>query len=358
MLYLLFVIMTLTASVSLFAGEVVKKNRKKSYVVVDISQKDGAKKKQRVCFFAQDQRLGCGRVQRVGKRRSIVRVKRSLFKKLSKGDLAELQGGSKTSASYGMAVVFIPGQGPAQYNDLSYFYYDPNQPESLWENLGTRSSDLLRLGIEANIPIGQTHTLKTGLRYGTFTNSSFKPVTRSSADYLPENLERPNLFVETRTAATQFGVWLDWMFYKLNLGSSLGLGFGAGLDFDSSTVELRATRKDDGTNPDQPIVDDWIIADARSTLTVVSLRLTPDLSFKLGSFGEIFLNPLLILPLTASNAFTTEFFTEDPDAEIDNVVLNNNLGAIPDPKKDLEDALGHSKSSIAFHVVVGTRIQF
>ena len=335
-----------TLSAPALGQKVVGKNKKRKVIRISGGKAKGFIKGARVCFFGKKgKKVACGKVVRAGGKASFAKVSPKRFRRVRKGMTAKLQGaagqaegaladatdsvtqGSTSGApshltnfKLGYIISFL---SPATYEKLTYSPPAADASEgsvgSLWKADSTSSLSIFGFIAEGDFGIGDSMAASFGLRFRYYRDFI------AQSDY---SATEKNLYVETEQTASAMGFYTDFTF--LNIGTS-GTFFqmSSGLDYDMSTVEFKATQKDDDGEDVQ-----GEIASATSSLSVISLRLGMDVGMTIfdpiGILGGI----NLLVPVAEMGA---SFSGKINDT---NETLLSGSG-----DEDLETALDHKKAS-------------
>ena len=331
----------LFVSSSLNAATVIKKRAKKSVIVIDEGKASGFEKGVRVCFYSpNDKKRACGKVVRAKKKRAFIRVPRKRFKKVRKGFAAEIAdggggGGSSSGSMSGTALrmSYLPAVvSTATYNKIN-FKPPEGTAETLWDNAGASNNTFFGFGGGLEF---RDFGLDIGFKYRIYqaylVDTSWSPLQSQQANFVDHKLE-----------GNSIGISIDYLMYS-NMGGGSALAYGFGLDVDNSTITFSAIHKND----DDASFENSLFT-ASSAGSIISLRVP--FRYDLGvdsSFGLSFGGALLI---PVSGAPTTSVEIAENEEQI------NNLSGI-EPADDFIAALGHTKSSVGFDLLIGFYLVF
>lgn len=354
---------------SLFAQEATVKSvrKKKRVVTIDQGSNGGFKSKTKVCVFdTSDKKITCSKIGRARKDTAFFRIKSAKeFAKIKKGMTVKIEGtGSTLTSSFNKKEVavdqpkgrsnlklgyVITPVAPSNFSKLTYnppfietpgaegqpsSYKDAETVDTLWESTGTNSSSLLGIGAEFEYAFSQSFSLTTGLRYRFYKDFLAK------TDY---SMVDSSQYLELTQKASAVGLYFDFQFLNLELGTSTFLRMSSGLDYDMATMTLVADHKVDSDSSAQSLGQ---IYKATSKLSTISLRLGSSLNL-------LFLDPLgfymgfnLLVPITASGG--------SPAVDIADPYQNR----VPNAEEDFKTALAHKKSSFGAEIFLGGAISF
>lgn len=334
-------------------AEVSKINTKKGEVLISEGGDQGFVKGAKVCFFdAAEKKRGCARVIRSKPDRAIVKIKNPKFLKIIRPGMivqpdssTPLPGGEPDPPPPGgfhrtnFKLLYLPGLTAIQSQRIAYYDRTSDDTTSWWISEGRNgytalgSIEPVAVGAELEFGIGSSFSLAVGGRfryqsaYGSISNLSL-------TQELP-------LYVATNISGMSFGGWSDFYFLDL-LGPTFLIRFGAGLDFEWSSVDLVATLHSDD---DPDLAEDF--AKSSSSVMGLGFRLPISVNLFFESFG-LLVSAVPIVPLVAfGQSFSATFGGEFPEAEDD-----------VDPSNDLKTALGHGKGTWGVEAVVGAYIPF
>lgn len=281
------------------AATVKRVLRKKSVVIIDEGKSSGIQKKAKVCFFNGDgEEITCGRVRRVKKSVSYVRVKKKFIKKIRKGFSAEVEGGGGGSSSSSGSMLAIRGflggsyLLPASATAPAYAASTASSGGPFWESGTERGTGVMVGGEVEYVPL----SIAAGFRYFVMS-----PVWKVEMDYSDTATE----YVYLEQSQSSMGFWADYL-YPLNMGG-MTLNVGGGLDIEMSTVRFEALQMTDGSD------ESANLAQGTSSVTAIGLRVPVRLDVPMGG---IILNVggALVIGLSGTPAISFASESEDPNA--------------------------------------------
>ena len=342
----------LLGSSSLSAASIKALSKAKSLVQIDEGSDSGLKKGTEVCFGDKKTKTNpCGTVTGLKKNTAVVKLSNeSDFGKLKKGMQANYEASSVKIADEG-ATNSGPLAGAHRRNiELMQIttlmhaftanklgYSAPpaaasGTTSSLWNATGTPDYSIIGFGLKGEFPIGKKFSVSVGGRMAMIRGfSSIDSYYNTGTTAVsPE-------YVETSQTFSSMGLWSDFFFLDLALGSKFILRAGAGLDLDMSTVAFSATQKDERAAQ----ATQGEFAKAESSLKTVSLRIPLAAHLFLKPIG-LSLSPVVAVPLMASASSTAS------STDTNSSRLNGANAA-----DDLKTSLGHKKNSFAFMLQAG-----
>ncbi len=341
MKYILLASLFLITSSLGHAATVKKVNAAKGLVTVVGNEGDTLKDGAIYCVHISPIEKECGSIIKVKAAVAVIKLdNKKAIKQVKNGMIARPSDGSATSSSLNV----LSTQPTRIYTALSpspllpFIFHSPEYvapenttPSSLWKDGGKISNTLFGVAFATTFPIGK-FGLTPGVRYRKTVANEVE------SNYDPDHR---NPYIASSTSANALGVWLDFQAYRLGFGERSGITMSAGLDFDSSVVTFKATKKDDtGTTAESDI------AKATSKLSVASLRVGGGLDLVFyGPFG-VTLGTTVLVPLAASSAS----FSGD-------VIEGEGRGAT-ETADDLKKKIDHKKASFAAELLIGTVFAF
>lgn len=350
------------------SAKVRKIIKQKKLILINAGKDDGLKKGEKVCFYKKPKakkKVACGKVKRLKPTKALVKVKKP--KKIKKGFTAKYNikrkrkapkepkkqhpsepaimapqqdlvvepsrdyenvSSSFDFAARGLWLPYIAPLTPASYNLLTYDGAHTTQGGSLWKSEGLysegqNSSIFLSFG-------GELELKDIGIRFGIHYKAYQTYAAESDYD-----ISQPNLYLFSSLIADALGFYADYAFYFSEF--SVGLG----VDIDSTTLTLVATRFDD--NGVEPIEDIYGIEGSTNILSLrVPVRWDPYFDPVGLSMGLNFMIPLTALgtQVTVVHADTT------------------NGSKVLSVEDDAIEALNLGTGSIALEFVIGAFIGF
>lgn len=323
---------------SLYGATVKRVIKKKRIVVIDAGKNEGLSKGIKVCFLKENgKKVACGRVRKVRKKVSFVRVNKKRLRRVKKGmeatftvkgveteeSATEIASSDSLSSKKTQIQVFylITPMTPSKFQKLNYS--EPvSGAETMWDPSGDIGSANLGFGANVTFSIFNS-TIGVGGRMRTYT-------TQEVEGYYQQNT--PSQFVLMEQKASAIGFWIDYYYFDTKM-SLLSIQIAAGLDVDMTTVDLTATQGDDNTSENNPI------ASGTSKATTLSLRNLINIYMDFDGFGIGTMMNFLI-PVAGTPTFSGS--VDDPNA--------SNLGV--EPVSDLETSLDHKKASFGLEIMV------
>jgi len=325
----IFISLLLIADYNLYASEVIKRRKKRKVAVINQGSDDGLSKGDKICFYSsKGGKVACGKIRRIKKNKSFVKVNKKRFRKVRVGMTASAEGSASLKFNI-KGGYLLTVAAPSTYEKLAFVPPD-GQVETVWSSLSTNTDNYVGGWGEIEIPISGFGLALGGRMkiYGTFKyDSDYKTAQESS-----------NEFVTFEQSISNLGFWLMLNFAQINIGPIIS--FYGGLDIDNQTISLSISQNSDEG-------DSFSIFSGQSNLTVISLAAATQLEMDLGTIG-LFATPKILLPISSSGGALSG--DEIVDTEITNAISN--------PNEDLQTALNHIPSSFAFEVLIGTKINF
>ena len=357
-------------------------SQEKGLVSVQLGAEESAKNNQEVCFYAENlKKLACGTVKKIKKnQKMIVKIHNTeTLSNLKQGDLVsfKINDQNASSSSEGESDDARKGKKkpswlfaigweldpllPVAFNEIYYQAPSSPTPSTLWQSSGSLSSGSFRpnqytaLSGQIGIPVGYRRFI-LGVRYQLF-QTLIQP-----SDY---QIATSDPFASTQIKASGFGAWTDFEFSQIKLSKALRLSFLSGLDLESISVNISATKQSGSPGSGSPASLTELrpsskgihllaensttlgtIATATSQIAVLSLRVGSRLDVQILSFMGVSFSATAILPLFAPiDRFSATF----ADGE--------NQG-LSDPQADLKSALGLKKRAIALEATLATYFSF
>lgn len=333
-----------SAGTAAFAATITKIDSSKGGAYIDEGKNNGIDKGSTVCFYdSNDLELGCGAVVKASKSKAIVKLKKKkILQKLEVGMTAKVKdedGGDSSSESKAdkssskskktsmkhrrnFKAMYLLGLVPGPYKKLSYDA-DAKEKTYTWKDNGSNSLNISGGGAEIEFPTGPV-SLSIGVKYRYFFDFI------STADY--GQGESSSVYVELKESGSSVGGWFDLHFFEVAMGKSTFFKTGLGLDFESTSVTLLATKKDDDKK-----ISDTEILNAKSSLTTIGVRLPLTLTFFFDPVG-IHLGVVPVVPVSGTSTLAATFES----------------GATDDQKTEtLKTALAHQKSSFGADFALG-----
>lgn len=329
-----------------YSAKVIKILKKSRYIVTDLGSKDNLKKGERVCVFDNliGKKIACGKVRKVKKNKSYVKVKS--LKKIKIGlqvgiaktgrTLSKKDKSSKKNKILKANYIITPAT-VATFNNLKYKYPKDANAQSaptLWESLNSSSTSLVGFGGDFEMPLGK-YDLAVGLKYKIYTSAQGKFGSFIFADY--GDVSTDYIYIsQTASSLSFFG---DLLWYSKKYSKNLELKFGNGVDINQSTVLLKGEKKSD-----LDATASTEIYNVKSSLSTISLRNTLNLYMYFGKFGlGASVNAMIPLVSSASQSISSndEF---------------SNLLSSGDTQKDTSNALDHKKGSFGLELIFSTFI--
>ena len=346
---------------TLSAASIERIYKKRKVVRIDSGRNSGVKKGTRVCFYKKTRKVGCGSVVKVMKSKAMVKVKSSKrFARLRKGFRAEIGGasslgkvvssssgrGSGDSLSSGLRISFIPTLLPTvSYNKLGYNSPDSANPSglsTLWTEEGTSTdmmaslSTLLTVSGDFRLGLSSTSALIVGARY----RDTLQGYT-GRFNYTNETTQQAaETFVEILQTMSSIGVYADYLYYLIPMGSSGSLSLTSGLDFDMAKHALTANKRTDAG-------DSEVIAILDNSINIISLRLGAHGNYYFGESLGLGLGLNLLVPITTMGA--------SDEAE---VTSDHASGLSVDPNQDIIDAVSFGAASFGMEMLISILYDF
>lgn len=314
------------------AAVVTKVSPKKKLVMIDEGTNTGFTKGVKVCFFAEDKKIACGKVSKSKKTTAMVKVSKRI-KLVKQGQTASLDTGlgassssSTGTSSTALRFLYLPyflPLTPATYNIVTYQGALSEQDASLWNIVSPYDTmTLFSFGLEFEFS-----SLRLGAHYKAYTGY---PV---ETDYDPQN---SNLYTSSLLDATAMGGYVDYVLWRAG-----DFTLATGLDADMTTVSLITTRKDDNATEEE--IELYKVS---ASSTILSLRLPLRYEPNFAGMGLTF-GVNLMLPLT-SLGDSASATVNDPTNATKNA----------DPEADVLTAIGLTSASLALEAVLGLAINF
>jgi hypothetical protein len=344
-------IILLFLGTSLGYGATVKKvNSKKGLVLLDVGADETLETETEICVYNEnDKKIDCGTITKIKGKTATVKMKSKKKLKKIKPDMAArppdsdgsdgAEGGSSKSAS-GKMPMGVLGRyiytiaAPSTFKKNGYVVPTSKTPSTLWKDEGAVSDSALGFSLAFAIPVSK-YSIIPGLRFRSLAS------VEVLSDYASD---RRDPYVSTLTTASNLGLFADFQFLRMPLGSTASIAFfsmSSGLDIDASTVTFKAEKRDDtGATPTTPL------ASATSKLTVLSLRVSGGLDILFEKFIGLSSGLNVLLPLTA---FGASFSSQMEDSE---------KRGVEDPQTDLKNAVGHKKSGFGAEFYLGLSMHF
>ncbi len=328
-------------------GATVKKvNSKKGLVLLDVGADETLETETEICIFNEnDKKTDCGTITKIKGKTATVKMKSKKKIKKIKPDMAArapdsdgsdgAEGGSSKSASGKMPMGLLGRYlytiaAPSTFKRNGYVVPVSKTPSTLWKDEGTVSDSGLGFSLAFAIPVSK-YAIIPGFRYRV---ASVEVISDYASD-------RRDPYVSTLTTASNLGLFADFQFLRMPLGSIALFNMSSGLDIDASTVTFKAEKRDDtGATPTTPI------ATATSKLTVLSLRVSGGLDFMFGKSFGVSSGLNVLLPLAA---FGASFSSKMEDSE---------KRGVEDPQTDLKNAVGHKKNGFGAEFYLGPSLYF
>ena len=325
---LLATLILMSETASFADANVTKVIKKRGVVIIDSGRIDDVKRGDRYCIHrSSGKKVTCGRIKKVKRRKSALKVPRSKLRKIKTGMLAKAK--TKTyqgGGSYLMIAPLIVSSSPVKYN-LIYYVPQGDQPDILWEADGAITSGA---GIAVELGLG---LVALG---GRFQRSD-------ELVSIEEYRQIPNgQFVEINHRGQAVGGWLDFNYVDVRKGS-LFFKFGNGIDYDMSGVRITSARKDDDGSEARSL-------DVKSSLSTISLRTRIELGFRTDSVGFSF-GAQGLLPIATINQELVPFIDDTAD---------EHLSSYGDEEISdmIKNALGHESNGFGLSLTGGISLIF
>jgi hypothetical protein len=332
-------------SVFALGATITEVKKKKKSVVVDSGTTNGFTVGAKVCFAdAAGANVGCAKISEATETTSTIKVAAKVLKKLKPGTVANLEG-AKASAPGASApnrpnfkVLYLPTPiSEMTYKRISYVAPGSNATEidTLWEEQKFTAGQIVYAGGELEFGVGTSSSIALGGRY----KEHFE--FRVKADASDDDTKR-NEFILSSTTAKEIGGWMDFYFYQ-TAGPQFFFRLGAGLDYNSMTVNFTSQQLDDN---DADVAND--LAKASSTLSFLGLRLGIQLNYLIKPVGFV----LGIVPIIPVYQIGSAYSAESGDANASKL-----KGGISG-EDDLKTALNHTKGSLGLEIPIGLYVTF
>ncbi len=331
------------------AGTVAKVFKKSRRVIIkDLEDGDGIEKGARVCIYKENgKRAACGKVGRIKNEKAYMKVSKKRIRRVKKGMAARSPDAAPSQGELSQAVssssktgsmrfnLFWAGAviSPYSFQKLTYVVPESEARSSLWNQEGAVTTQLFGVGLSAGFVVGPG-MLITGLRYRASDDIAI------DSDYSATD---SNIYTSMTESASSMGLFVDYGYMTIPMGSMFALDLKSGLDIDMSTVKLAATVKDDSGASEESD-----LASVESKLTIASLRLGAGLdALFLGPVG-INLGVNVLVPLmVASEAFSGSV-TDSQETTMDEDTQT----------EDMKTQLAHEKSGFGAEIVLGLVARF
>lgn len=335
---------------SLEAAVVVKKFRKKKnhLVRIDTGKLNGFVKGIRICFYNdKGKKRGCGKIVRSKNNSSIVKVSKKTYRRIkvameAQPDEAGTVAGAVSSSSSGginsnfKAFYAFTPVTVTKYNKVSYeappATSDP--VSTLWAKSEDSGPQQIGAGMEVEFGFNQSFSLAVGFRFKLFREFIV------DSDYSTTN---DVLYAATNIKGTSIGFWTDFYYLNMQLSPGFYLRMPAGLDFEKTDVTSISDRLvDDGSE------DEFNIVDAKSSVTVVSVRAGAHFAYVINPIGFSFGLNLFIPATTLSSSISGSTFPDPNEARLESADIID----------DLDTSLELGANSFGAEILISTFIVF
>ncbi len=324
-----------------FGATVKKTNPAKGLITVVGNEGDTFTQGSIYCVHISPIEQECGSITKLKGQVAVIKLdNKKAAKSIKNGMIARPSDGRAKSSSLAAqpvqhtrlyAVLAPSAILPYEFHNPEYVAPETSTPESLWKDGATIKNTVFGIALSGAFPVGP-FAINPGFRYRKTVSSELE------SNYDPNHI---NPYVSSTVDSTELGLWLDFEAYRLGFGERSGISLTSGLDFDNSTVTLKATKKDDN----EASLNDPI-AKATSKLSVISFRVGSAIDFVFyGPFGVTFGTNILVPLAAVSPSFSGD------------VVEGGERGST-NTSDSLKKTIGHKKASIAADVTLGTVFAF
>ncbi len=317
-LNLLFLLFSFAYTQQIYAQDIVVKsvNASKKLVTIKPGKVDGVIKGAKVCFYNDSTKVTCGKVLKVRKTSSLVKVKSSKIETVTTDSVAKFiskkrkrrkrktrrRNNFRTNIKLAYSYMFL---SPTSHNTPFYKHLtrsdgaggaESNEPTgpntSPFGMIRNRPKDpmgdsFLGGGLEFEFAFNKKMSVSLGGRYnhGGEKTERFSVAEGPSGTFNDSGYETSfpiDSYIDLTTNTAAFGGWLDFNFYGFRMGKSALLKFGLGVDAEFYSLSLSA-------NSSLPPLPGKIktadFANNGRLSAVISGRLPIDFSFNMKKFG-------------------------------------------------------------------------
>jgi hypothetical protein len=323
------------------AASVVALSEKNQLIKIDAGSAGGFAKDTPVCVFdSSGKRVACGRVTKVAPSSALVSipkgisdVKTGMSAKIvgttQAVAAAQATGGAKYRFKAGLNLGYLMEPATTSYLAWSPYSSGSTSTAPRWVSGESRQLTYTTFLGEGEYALTPNTAISLGARYGMIVDYPEGLYDFTKGDRNP--------YISVNQSIQSMGGWSDFYFYRMG-SKTTALRVAAGLDYHMSTVTVLVKQKDDDADTSVTL------AEASSAVSVLSLRVVPELEFLSGPAG-FSVKPVAMVPVVAlADTFDASF----PQSS----------GKTSTYKADLKEKLGHTKASYAVQLGLNAMVVF